>query len=245
MAKLTKLTVENFKRITAVSIEPKGNMTIVSGLNEQGKSSLLDSISVLLGGKSVKIPEPVRKGAKKATITGEILKDSWDMFDSMKITRSITAAGNWYLKIQDKNGDNYKSPESMLKKIFGAPVDPVEFVRQTPAERVETLKRITGLDFSELDARRKEIYEERVFVGREVKEIGGSLARMESYPDAPISKVSVAKLLRDATLLSPDTAEIVLNKLAGFETIVNNRIVSFIYQIDNYRSIFCLYHMKC
>ena len=196
MAKLIKLNVENFKRIQAVEIEPMGNLTIVGGMNEQGKSSLLDSISVLLQGKTTKIPEPVRKGTKKATITGEIQKDEWDAFDDMIITRTITAAGNWYVKVQDKNGRAYKSPEGMLKEIFGEPLDPVEFVRMSPAERVETLKRITGLDFSKLDARRKEFYDDRTLVGREVKQIEGSIKGFEAYyPDVPEEKVSVTALL--------------------------------------------------
>ena len=196
MAKLIKLNVQNFKRIQAVEIEPTGNLTIVGGMNEQGKSSLLDSISVLLQGKTTKIPEPVRKGTKKATITGEIQKDEWDAFDDMIITRTITAAGNWYVKVQDKNGRAYKSPEGMLKEIFGEPLDPVEFVKMTSAERVETLKRITGLDFSKLDARRKEFYDDRTLVGREVKQIEGSIKGFEAYyPDVPEEKVSVTALL--------------------------------------------------
>uniref|UniRef100_A0A6M3K1L1 Putative ATPase domain containing protein n=1 Tax=viral metagenome TaxID=1070528 RepID=A0A6M3K1L1_9ZZZZ len=195
MAKLTKLYVENFKKIQAVEVEPEGNITIVGGLNEQGKSSLLDSISVLFQGKAAKIPEPVRKGAKKATITGDIQSDSWDAFDSMTITRTITANGNWYVKVQDKDGKKYNSPEGMLKEIFGQPVDVCEFVRMTPAERVETLKRITGLDFSELDRQRKELYDERTLVGREVKQFEGSIKSLEVYPDAPQEKVSVSELM--------------------------------------------------
>jgi len=196
MAKLIKLNVQNFKRIQAVEIEPTGNLTIVGGMNEMGKSSLLDSISVLLQGKTTKIPEPVRKGTKKATITGEIQKDEWDAFDDMIITRTITAAGNWYVKVQDKNGRAYKSPEGMLKEIFGEPLDPVEFVKMTSAERVETLKRITGLDFSDLDAKRKEYYDERVLTGREVKQIEGSVKGFEAYyPDVPEEKVLLTDLL--------------------------------------------------
>ena len=196
MAKLIRLNVENFKRIQAIEFQPEGSLSIIGGMNEQGKSSLLDSISVLLQGKTTKIPEPVRKGTKKATITGEIQKDEWDAFDDMIITRTITAAGNWYVKVQDKNGRAYKSPEGMLKEIFGEPLDPVEFVKMTSAERVETLKRITGLDFSDLDAKRKEYYDERVLTGREVKQIEGSVKGFEAYyPDVPEEKVLLTDLL--------------------------------------------------
>ena len=195
MARLTKLHIENFKRIQAIEFEPEGPVTIVGGLNEQGKSSLLDSISVLLQGKASKIPEPVRKGTKKAMITGEILKDSWDAFESMTITRTITAAGNWYVKVTDKDGKAFKSPEGMLREIFGDPVDPVEFVKMTSAERVETMKRITGLDFADLDATKKELYDERTLVGREIRQREENIKEMEVYPDAPLEKVSVTALL--------------------------------------------------
>jgi len=208
MARLTKLHVENFKRIQAVEFQPEGNVTIVGGMNEQGKSSLLDSISVLLQGKAAKIPEPVRKGSKKATITGEILVDEWDAFENMTITRTITAAGNWYVKVQDKDGKAFKSPEGMLREIFGEPVDPVEFVRMTSAERVETLKRITGLDFSEMDAKRKELYDERTLVGREGKQIEGSIKGMDAYySEAPKEKVSVTALLEELARIQTDNRE--------------------------------------
>jgi len=219
MAKLTKLSVENFKKITAIEFEPEGNISIISGLNEQGKSSLLDSISVLLQGKSAKIPVPVKHGTKKATIVGEIIVDSWDAFEDMIITRTITAAGNWYVKVQDKNGRAYKSPEGMLKEIFGEPIDPVEFVRMTSAERVETLKRITGLDFSDLDAKRKEYYDERVLTGREVKQIEGSVKGFEAYyPDVPEEKVSVTALLEDLAMIQEGNREND-KKREGLETV--------------------------
>ena len=196
MAKIVKLSIENFKRISAIEFEPKGNVSIISGLNEQGKSSLLDSISVLLQGKAAKIPEPVKRGTSKAKISGTILTDKWDSFDDMVVTRTITKAGNWYLKIEDKTGKTYKSPEGMLKKIFGTAVDVCEFIRMTPAERVEALKRITGLDFSEMDQQRKEYYDERTLVGREVKQIEGNLAGMENY-GFNVEKVSIPTLLED------------------------------------------------
>lgn len=38
------------KRLKAVYIEPDGNLQVVSGRNEQGKSSVLDAIWLALGG---------------------------------------------------------------------------------------------------------------------------------------------------------------------------------------------------
>ena len=50
--KINKLEIENVKRIKAVKIEPTANgLTIVGGKNNQGKTSVLDSIAWALGGE--------------------------------------------------------------------------------------------------------------------------------------------------------------------------------------------------
>lgn len=54
--KINKLEIENVKRIKAVKIEPtKNGLTIVGGNNNQGKTSVLDSIAWALGGDRYKL----------------------------------------------------------------------------------------------------------------------------------------------------------------------------------------------
>ena len=49
--KINKLEIENVKRIKAVKVEPKANgLTVIGGNNNQGKTSVLDSIAWVLGG---------------------------------------------------------------------------------------------------------------------------------------------------------------------------------------------------
>ena len=49
--KINKLEIENVKRVKAVAIEPTANgLTILGGNNNQGKTSILDSIAWALGG---------------------------------------------------------------------------------------------------------------------------------------------------------------------------------------------------
>ena len=49
--KINKLEIENVKRVKAVAIEPTQNgLTILGGNNNQGKTSILDSIAWALGG---------------------------------------------------------------------------------------------------------------------------------------------------------------------------------------------------
>ena len=62
--KINKLEIENVKRVKAVKIEPTANgLTIVGGKNNQGKTSVLDSIAWALGGNSFKPSEATREGS--------------------------------------------------------------------------------------------------------------------------------------------------------------------------------------
>ena len=59
-----KLEIENVKRIKAVKIEPtKTGLTIVGGNNNQGKTSVLDSIAWALGGDRYKPSNATREGS--------------------------------------------------------------------------------------------------------------------------------------------------------------------------------------
>ena len=60
--KINKLEIENVKRIKAVKIEPSANgLTIVGGNNNQGKTSVLDSIAWALGGDRYRPSEAKNK----------------------------------------------------------------------------------------------------------------------------------------------------------------------------------------
>ena len=62
MVKINKLEIENVKRVKAVKIEPTANgLTIIGGNNNQGKTSVLDSIAWALGGNKYKPTDPQRK----------------------------------------------------------------------------------------------------------------------------------------------------------------------------------------
>lgn len=62
--KINKLEIENVKRIKAVKIEPTANgLTIVGGNNNQGKTSVLDSIAWALGGDKFRPSQAQREGS--------------------------------------------------------------------------------------------------------------------------------------------------------------------------------------
>ena len=64
MVKINTLELENVKRIRAVKVEPAENgLTIIGGRNNQGKTSVLDSIAWALGGDQFRPSQAARDGS--------------------------------------------------------------------------------------------------------------------------------------------------------------------------------------
>ena len=62
--KINKLEIENVKRIKAVKLEPTANgLTVIGGRNNQGKTSVLDSIPWPLGGDNFRPSDATRDGS--------------------------------------------------------------------------------------------------------------------------------------------------------------------------------------
>ena len=134
--KIISLKAENVKRLKAVEIVPEGNTVIVSGRNGQGKTSVLDSIWLALGGgnaaKDSQTTQPIRDGAKRANVVLDL--------GDIKVTRSWTAAGGMALKVEGKDGGVYRSPQALLDSMTGKlSFDPLAFSRMAPEEQRKTL----------------------------------------------------------------------------------------------------------
>ena len=65
---IISLEAQNVKRLEAVRIEPSGNMVAIGGANGAGKSSALDCIEMVLGGKKHLCDVPLRSGTESGRI---------------------------------------------------------------------------------------------------------------------------------------------------------------------------------
>lgn len=193
MSKIIRLQSENIKRLRAVEITPKGNIVLIGGQNGQGKSSVLDSIAMGLGGGD-EIPDlPVRRGEEKAKIVLEL--------DDLIIRRTFTAAGGTALVVENKDGARYPKPQDMLDRLTGKlTFDPLEFVRLKPQQQLEALKKIVGLDFSSLDAARKKIYDDRSLLNAQAKTAKAKAEFMPFHETAPAEEHNLSAIVaeRDA-----------------------------------------------
>ena len=161
--KIIELKSSNIKKLKAVElrVDKDKNLVMVTGKNAAGKSSLLDSIWYALGGKKNIPGEPIRKGEEKGEITINL--------DGYIVVRTFTDKGS-YLKITNKDGSDYSNPQAFLDYIVGnLSFDPLEFSRMESKKQIAELIKITGLDLTKLEEKKKEITQERLFVGREVK----------------------------------------------------------------------------
>lgn len=185
--KIIALEAQNVKKLKAVTIRPDGNLVVIGGDNDAGKSSCLDAIFYALGGKDVIPPKPVREGEKKATIQVDL--------GDLIVVKTITAEGGGTLTVKSKDGAKYPSPQSMLDKLIGKlSFDPIAFTRMDPKKRLETLRNLAGVDTTELDNKRKALYDERTMVNREVKSAEARVASAVFHKDAPKEEISIIEL---------------------------------------------------
>lgn len=190
--KIIGLQAENFKRIKAINIVPDGSTVLITGRNEQGKSSILDAIMAALCGKKQCPDKPVRDGCEKGKVVVDMGK--------FKVIRTFNADGGGTLKVESADGFNASSPQKMLDTIVGdIAFDPMEFINmgKTAAgqrEQKAILMKMAGLDFSDIDAKLAEIKQQRSNANFRKTAQMGLLESMTFHDDLPADEISVSDL---------------------------------------------------
>jgi len=195
---LTHLTVENIKRLRIVEVTPEGNLIIVGGDNEQGKSSLLDSIEMLLnGGRS--IPDrPVRQGREKGYIVGTLS-------NGLNIKRTIMANGNTSLVVTDAAGQFVSSPQTLFDRMKSLlTFDPLAFANAKGSEQRSILMELVGLDFSEQSAKRAELFAERAAVKKTIQLLTSQVR--DEHKDTPADEVDVVAAVGELKAIAEQAA---------------------------------------
>ncbi|MFA4845648.1 MAG: AAA family ATPase, partial [Patescibacteria group bacterium] len=199
---------ENFKKLRVVDITPDANAVLLTGGNEQGKTSLLDGIESVLEGEKVlkRTPKPIRDGEERAFNIVALGEPSYDEHGNevecrptLKATRTFTAKGS-YLKVENIEGAQYKSPQAILDKLVGdLTFDPLAFSNLKDKEQLETLLKLVQipLDLDEWAAERKAVYEGRTALNRVVSDLEGQVKAFVVEPDTPDEEISAASVLAE------------------------------------------------
>lgn len=187
--KINKLEIENVKRIKAVKIEPsRDGLTIVGGNNNQGKTSVLDSIAWALGGEKYRPSQAMREGSAIPPNLRII------MSNGLVVERK---GKNSSLKVTDPNGN--KSGQQLLNEfVEQLALDLPRFMESSGKEKAQTLLRIIGVgeQLADLEKNEKELFSHRHAIGQIADQKKKFADEQIYYPDAPREVVSPSELIR-------------------------------------------------
>lgn len=186
---IVSLTAENVKRLKAVHITPAGeSLVIVGGRNAQGKTSVLDSIAMALGGTKGMPAKPIREGATAASIVLDL--------GDIKVERKFSASGP-SLIVRGADGSRLQSPQAVLDALTSrVSFDPLAFMHMDTREQADTIRKLAGLDFTEKEAERAKLYNERTGANRDVTTQQMRVSGMPSHDDAPEAAIDTAALMQ-------------------------------------------------
>lgn len=187
--KINKLEIENVKRVKAVKLEPsKTGLTIVGGNNNQGKTSVLDSIAWALGGAAYKPSKAERDGSVTPPHLHIVLSNG------LVVERK---GKNSELKVTDPKGQKAGQQllDSFVEKLA---LDLPKFMEASDTEKANTLLNIIGVgsQLKELELQEKEIYNERLAIGRIADQKSKFAKEQEYFPDAPKDLISASELIQ-------------------------------------------------
>lgn len=201
--KIIGLKASNIKRLHTVEIHPDAGVVSVGGRNGHGKTSLLDAITMALSGAGAIPSEPVRKGA----ISGEVVLDLGEIV----VSRTFDAKGGTKLEVRNAAGGKLASPQGILDALVGKlACDPVQFMRLDRHKQLESLKRLVGLDFTDLDTKRAAVEEDRKIVGRDGAALKAKREAMPHHPGVPSEEVSAVALLAEIEAARAHNASLML-----------------------------------
>lgn len=188
--KINKLEIENVKRVKAVMIEPTANgLTILGGNNNQGKTSVLDSIAWALGGNKFKPSKPTREGSMNPPSLRV------ELSNGLIVERK---GKNSDLKVTDPAGG--RAGQQLLDSFVEEfALNLPKFMESTPKEKAATLLRIIGVGdkLYALDNQESQLYNERLTIGRVADQKKKFAAEQPQYPEAPNDLVSIADLITE------------------------------------------------
>lgn len=187
--KINKLEIENVKRVKAVKVEPTLNgLTVIGGKNNQGKTSVLDSIAWALGGDRFRPSQAQRNGS--------VIPPSLHivMSNGLIVERK---GKNSDLKVTDPKGK--KSGQQLLNEFVEVlALNLPKFMEASSKEKAQTLLNIIGVgkELAELERKEAEAFNQRRAVGRIADQKEKYAKEQPYYPNMPEEPISMSELIR-------------------------------------------------
>lgn len=198
--KINELQIENVKRIKAVKLEPTANgLTIVGGKNNQGKTSVLDSIAWALGGDRFKPSQANREGS----VTQPYLKIT--LSNGVVVERT---GKNSSLKVIDPHGN--KAGQQLLNEFIESfALNLPKFLQSNANEKANILLQIIGVGdkLIELETAENNKYNQRHTIGQIAEQKKKYADEMVHYDGVPSEPVSASDLIQQQQEILYQNAE--------------------------------------
>lgn len=187
--KINQLEIENVKRIKAVKVEPAANgLTIIGGNNNQGKTSVLDSIAWALGGDRYRPSQAVREGS---TIPPNL---HIVMNNGLVVERK---GKNSDLKVTDPTGK--KGGQQLLNEFVNQlALNLPKFMESSGKEKADILLQIIGIgdQLHQLEQQETDQYNRRRAIGQIADQKEKFAKEQTYYVDAPKDIVSASEMIK-------------------------------------------------
>lgn len=191
---LISLGIEGFKRIQAAYVEfgEHAGMTLVTGRNAQGKSTVLDAIMAAIGGKSAMPANPIHDGMEQGRIRAKlgelVVTRTFNRADDGKITTKVV--------VEAADGARYGSPQEMMDDLFGTfTFNPLRWLSMSEKDQYDALKaHVSGVDFELMERLQTGETERRRDHNREVKRLTALAEGIAYPPDTPSQPISIERL---------------------------------------------------
>lgn len=187
--KISSLELENVKRIKAVRLMPtEKGLTVIGGNNGQGKTSVLDAIAWALGGDRYRPSSPERDGSVVPPRIRIALNNG------LVVERT---GKNSALKVTDPTGR--RGGQQLLSSfVEELALNLPKFMEASGKEKADTLLKIIGVgdQLYLLESREKQLYNQRLAIGRIADQKAKFAKEMPFYDGVPGTPVSAMELIQ-------------------------------------------------
>lgn len=189
-------TVQNYKGVREITLQPEGSLVVIAGANGAGKSSFIDGICELFDARGTKLtPKPIRDGEDEARA------EFVDTDLGIRITRTWKKDDGGKLEVVSLDGTRFPKPSDVVAKLTGGVIfDPVTFLNLDARKQRDALLAKVSLpfDLDALDREKVNAEDARREAGRDVKRLEGALATAPEVPaGTPTEEVTSLGLLAD------------------------------------------------
>jgi predicted ATP-dependent endonuclease of OLD family len=198
--KIETLVIRNFKRVTLAEVEfGENGLTILGGGNTQGKSTFLDAIKSLIGGKKYQPSEPHNRNSGGATAVVRAR-----LSNGIEVERS--GSGSSLKVIIDGKRGKQATLNEFLNEFA---LDINRFMRATDAEKSKMLIEHLGIGdaLEQLNKKEKALFDERTIVGREATNKRKVADTLPTYDNAPEARVNLSELITQQQTLAAENSK--------------------------------------